>query len=156
MQQHVVIEDKKRILSVYGEIEKDIKNIFVFRITNVKLFHKILTVAGQIEVEENCEKIDQNTIIEEVKKFFNKKRPHQKIIIPPQKTGKYTGCLRVVVKKDGYCLEHLWNENWTMCCFFCRELVAENSNTRKMLAGYRKNGARFIYTDDTLPSQDLF
>lgn len=146
---------KKVVLCVEGEIEKDIEKIFVFRIAHVQVFRSILTAGGYIEVEERYE-YDSGFIEQKVQEHFQAQRPHQRIIIPPQKIGEYTNQLRVVVDKEGYHLETFHNDQWKPVASFLLEYVLEDESTRKTLRGYKKKGARFIYLQDTRPSQDPF
>lgn len=146
---------KRITLCVEGEIEKDIEKIFVFRINHIQVFRSILTASGYVEVEERYE-YDSSFIEKKVQKYFQAQRPHQRVIVPPQKIGEYTNQLRVVVDKEGYHLETFHNDQWKPVASFLLEYVLEDELTRKTLRGYKKKGARFIYTQDTHPSQDSF
>lgn len=155
MEKVTIAMGKKMTLCVEGEIEKDIEKIFVFRITHVQVFRSILTASGYVEVEERYE-YESSFIEEKVQAHLQAQRPYQRVIVPPQKIGEYTNQLRVIVDKEGYHLETSHNNQWKPVASFFLGDVLEYESIRKTLSGYKKKGARFIYTQDTHPSQDSF
>lgn len=153
----IIIETGKRTtLVIEGEIEKDNKNFFVFRIQHAQLFKSVHAVDGYHEVDIT-HKSNPDFIERQVLKHLKAIHPNKEVIVPPQKKGHFTNILRVLVNNEGYHLE-VFRDGRFLPGIFLGSIndVNNNDNIKQNLIGYKKGGARFIYQDNARPSMDPF
>lgn len=85
---------------------------------------------------------------------------NQNITVMPQRVGHFTNVLRIIVHRHGYFMEvfNMNPKNPTMqkSPIGTFRQVKNSPDIQSNLSGYYAGGARFIYRDNTHPSNDVF